>query len=248
MMIRRTLRALFISIVLMLLCVGVSTAQVSPVGDLRSLLEQKAVAPLHAAYPQWQDAVVTVNGIFTERSLEQMRPFQGQCDIVLDISCRSSNVPGTKQIMKVILQDREGNKRSFYFTAMVSAIAPRYVAVRDIQAKELLSPEMFRRVPLDIASCNARLITDLSAIAGYESKGTIKAGEPLRTWMVGPHPVFRKGAEVNMIYAAEDVVLRLKGRAVEDGYIGKQITCYRLNSSKRFKVKVIDERTVLIDK
>lgn len=215
-----------------------------PAGKLPvcSVIEEKTAQAFRDYFPQWRDAKIIVEGNFDKRKLELLTDVLPV--MISKVSIPEESIPSGKHIVKIELSTQP--TQSFFLQTKVMAIARRCVSIREISPQEALTPELFTLAPVNLTAYSDMLVSAPENVVGMESKTRIKKDEVIRAWMIRPRPVFRRGAEVTLVYREEQVELRFKGKAMEDGFVGKKVKCFRLNSVKSFSGIVIDEKTVLI--
>lgn len=224
---------------------ALSSAPARP--EICSRIEQAVVQAVRTGFPEWQNAVVSAQGKFSSQLLQSLADIAPTPAYRIEIIIPENSIPGQKLMVKVKLWTGEVTVRTFYVMTILTAIADRCIAARDIAVQEKMTADMIEERSVDLAVIPIDSITAPREVTGLEARTIIKKGEVLKAWMFQPRPLFRKGDEVVLVYRDGDLVLRLKGKAVEDGFPGKKVKCYRINSVKSFVGIVQNDGTVIID-
>ncbi len=152
----------------------------------------------------------------------------------------SQRTPTLKEVERVILRVQRNVPRASAELILKSGrrisvglnLLWRYsvvVATRDISVGERLSPDKVKLEERFLRSITPDYKIDVSKIANYESLKTIYRGQILRKSYLKLSPVVKRGDEVRITYRKGNIEITLKAKALENGYVGRQIRLKLLN-------------------
>ncbi|MFC1517676.1 flagellar basal body P-ring formation chaperone FlgA [Candidatus Margulisiibacteriota bacterium] len=212
-----------------------------------SKIDKTIASSLKKHFDQWRRARVEAKAFYNKYHLEFLKEISPKDLLEIKVHIPEDSIPAEKMVLKIELMLNQKSWKKFFLRCNIQAWEAVCVAEAVIEKRGILDQSNITLSKKDIAAFSERLYKNRINILGWEAKTKIKKGQIIRTWMVQPLPVFRHGDEINMIYRKEGVVLKFKGKALDDGYIGKKVKCYRLRSRKNFVGTVIERNTVLID-
>ena len=201
---------------------------------------------MQKSFSTWQKATITVTphyNRFQEADLQKL-PAADELDIKVDIA--KDKRPAAKLVLPLAIYSRDKLLAKLFLHLEISAIDKVCVAKKNIPSGEILGPQNIDIKEVDIAAVTEGLFKNIVNINGWEARTRIKEGQPIKEWMVQPVPLLRKGDDVTLIYQEEGIELRFPGKVSEQGYLGDEVRCYRLNSGRNFTGKIINKKTILV--
>lgn len=90
-------------------------------------------------------------------------------------------------------------------------------------------------------------LAEMKDVLGKRATLSINRGEILRTRMVEPPPLLRRGDRVMLLVESPEIKITTVGEVREEGRKGDRIKLFNLSSRKEVSGRVLDEHTVLVD-
>ncbi len=114
-----------------------------------------------------------------------------------------------------------------------------FVAKRNIQFNQLLSPDMFEYLELPVKRSDIDYVKNASEIQGKISTRFIRKGEILTYNMIKSPPLVKRGSIVH-VYATDGkgIIITTIGKALDDGFKNSIIRVMNVKSGKVFMAKV----------
>ena len=78
-------------------------------------------------------------------------------------------------------------------------------------------------------------------IRGYQLSTNIRANTPIKWNYLSKITLVKKGQLVDVFASGNGIYVTMKGKALEDGVEGGNVTVENLSSSKKFQAKVLNE-------
>ncbi|MBU0580026.1 MAG: flagellar basal body P-ring formation chaperone FlgA [Candidatus Margulisbacteria bacterium] len=210
-------------------------------------IEAKIIQTLNKHFTQWKDAEVVVVANYSNYQQNLLKQFPEGAAPEINIGIPGSINPTDKMIVTIEILLAGKSWQKFQTRCNIQAWDMVCVAKEDVPEREILSTKNILLTKADIADYSDQLFRKEKEIIGWESKTKIKKGYVILPWMIQPMPNFRQGEEIDIIYKNEGITLKFKGKALEDGFLGKKVKFYRSQSRKKFIGTVVDNKTVLIE-
>jgi flagella basal body P-ring formation protein FlgA len=190
-----------------------------------------------AKYPQWDKADVEVSIIKTGQGARELTGLTAKASFrVLD------NYAGFKPLGRVVfpleVKSANGTKK-INLAARVEVFRPVVVAVKAIRKGSALQAADLRLERRDVAMLPQSYFMEQYSLDGKEAKTSIPANATILSWMVGAPPLFHKGEKLELLVSAPGMMIKARGEALEDGYLGGMVKVRRLGERKIISGKVI---------
>ena len=92
-----------------------------------------------------------------------------------------------------------------------------------------------------------RIITKLESFSGMRTARYIPAGKIITKSSIEKIPAIRRGEIVSVVIENNNIKIKTKAKARQDGYINEIIKCQKLESHSFFKAKVVASNKVIIN-
>ena len=122
-------------------------------------------------------------------------------------------------------------EKNFSVRGHVEAITPVVVATKRLRYGDIISPDMIRLVPRDIAEID-NYITALEVVAGSYVKRSVAKGTAIDTEAIEQPPMIRRGEFVKIVINHNGLLLTATGIAKNNGRKNDMIRVKNSNSSK----------------
>lgn len=109
-----------------------------------------------------------------------------------------------------------------------------------------LKPSQLGSKPVDILKQYAGAVPINANIRGYQSSTNIRANTPIKWNYLSKVTLVKKGQLVDVFASGNGIYVTMKGKALEDGVEGGNVTVENLSSSKKFQAKVLNENSVKV--
>lgn len=149
--------------------------------------------------------------------------------------------------VRFALMDARGTRLGeWQYTVRCERWENAYVATRQINAGESLTPADFVEQKVDTLRLSQSIVPTGTALADYQMTQAMNAGQPLYWRNVSARPLVRKGQTVDVLARKGAMMITMKARALEDGAAGATIAVRNTTSRQDFSAQVINENTVQI--
>ena len=115
---------------------------------------------------------------------------------------------------------------------------------RRILPDEIITENDISLIDYQFSRSGAFSIFDVESIVGYQARRMLAKGRPVAQQSITPPIVIGKGEKVNIVYRNNGMELSTKGKALDEGYIGKEIKIVNLVSHKTV-VGVVKEKGIV---
>ena len=191
------------------------------------------------------------------------RGLGGDIDLEFDAGNPTLTLP-TNVSATVAIQQLSVDSRTRRFTATIVAPGDGPVEARTILYGAAFAmtdvPVVTRRVmpgeviaSADIGWASVRVdrigsnaLLDPAQLVGKTPRHPIRPNEPLRSGDLQTAVAIKKGSQVTVIYATENMMLTVLGRAMEDGAEGGVVRVMNTKSNRVIEATVVDARTVRV--
>jgi flagella basal body P-ring formation protein FlgA len=129
----------------------------------------------------------------------------------------------------------------------VQAITSLFIANRSIPKGTTITEADILIKKLDLYAKPYKVLLNLSSALGKEARWTIAKDTILTQTMITDTPDIRKLSEVALLYKKENLELKIKAIALDNGIIGDTIRVRCLYKNKIFKGEVIDSQHVKVN-
>lgn len=109
-----------------------------------------------------------------------------------------------------------------------------------------LNPSQLGSKPVDILKQYAGAVPVNANIRGYQLSTNIRANTPIKWNYLSKITLVKKGQLVDVFASGNGIYVTMKGKALEDGVEGGNVTVENLSSSKKFQAKVLNENSVKV--
>ena len=131
--------------------------------------------------------------------------------------------------------------------AEIEIIEDVLISSRPLNRKHVIGPEDLYMGKRNMVGQLGNFISDLDAAVGMRVKRALKANTPLTFEILEQNPVIQRGDLVQIITESSGFRISASGKALEKGYLGKQIQVMNTNSKKRVYGRVMNSETVKLD-
>jgi flagella basal body P-ring formation protein FlgA len=100
--------------------------------------------------------------------------------------------------------------------------------------------------PVDVLKQFAGAVPVNANIRGYQLSTNIRANTPIKWNYLSKVTLVKKGQLVDVFASGNGIYVTMKGKALEDGVEGGNVTVENLSSSKKFQAKVLNENSVKV--
>jgi flagella basal body P-ring formation protein FlgA len=100
--------------------------------------------------------------------------------------------------------------------------------------------------PVDVLKQFAGAVPVNANIRGYQLSTNIRANTPIKWNYLSKVTLVKKGQLVDVFASGNGIYVTMKGKALEDGVEGGNVTVEYLSSSKKFQAKVLNENSVKV--
>ena len=201
--------------------------------DIEKQMRAAVVGFIEEKFPEHAADDISVTFSYANQTFKTIEALYGELTFkVLEL------YPNYKPFGSVVIpiqvyQDGAAYKRLF-IKSKVEIYRPLVVATRKIKKLEVLNAADLTLKRIDIATSSKEYFTKKERLLGQQTKTIIREGKPIYSWMVRAVPWFSRNDEVNLTVKRGNVRVRVLGRALGDGYLGKQVKVRRLDSRKEF--------------
>lgn len=141
----------------------------------------------------------------------------------------------------------EGNKPwKIFVQANIAILEKVAVLSRPVVRGDVLSREMLRFESKDISRLGNRYVKDAEPLLGYRFKSPAGQGKLLAPRMLETPRMVRRGQTVTLLAEAGGIQVRMSGKALADGAMGKLIRVRNLGSKRIIEGEVIAKGTVKV--
>jgi flagellar basal body P-ring formation protein FlgA len=142
--------------------------------------------------------------------------------------------------------DREGAALELPIAMNLRALPMAVAVVRTMQRDELITARDVELRPVPIDDDAIAYYQDVADVIGMASRRSISSGRLLQAVDIAPPVVIRRGDLVEIQVVAEDVMVSVMGRAMEDGGDGDLIQLEQSDTRKRLIASVAGPGLALI--
>lgn len=207
--------------------------------DIVSKLKKKA----HDLYPMVSKSKIEVS-LLNRDMLTQLPEGASSVEFVIP---EGSNVVGRTILPLQILNRSNELIETKQLLSEVKVMYTFYKTNRLLKRGELLRASDLAPVELNVANYSDRQLLMLAEIVGKEAKTTIAKNTIVGDWMVREMPLIRQGEMVNLVFQENGLLLKAKGKALEDGLLGSYIRVQSsMKANKIIVGEVINEKSVKV--
>jgi flagella basal body P-ring formation protein FlgA len=120
------------------------------------------------------------------------------------------------------------------------------VPARQIGRDEVIAKRDIRWVKLPADRVDSLVVTQEEALVGQTPRYMLRAGDPVRAGDVHAPLLVAKGSLVTMVYQTANMVITVRGKAVQDGAKGETIRVMNIQSKRELDAVVSSADTVVI--
>lgn len=136
------------------------------------------------------------------------------------------------------------NTWTLYVPVKVSLFGNVVTATRPLSRGMVVHAEDLKLAEKDLTRIQASYFTDISQVAGKQVTRKVTMGKPITSAMVKAPLQVERGQRVNLIVASGKLVVRMTGKALEDGASGERIQVRNI-STKRVLEGVVMSATMV---
>jgi len=122
-----------------------------------------------------------------------------------------------------------------------------YKASKRIYKGDIIRESDIRSEVMDMHGKPKRSVFNRDDIVGQQADSVISKGTVITSWMVRPIPTILEGDKITVFLVGENLELKIKGIALDDGYLGESIRVKSdVHKKKTLKGEIIDSSTVKV--
>ncbi len=129
----------------------------------------------------------------------------------------------------------------------VEVYHPVVVTKRPISNKSILTEEDMALEIRPLSKLPQDIVLDIKSLIGKQLKTSLKAGTVLRTCYIEDPIIVKNNSLVEIIAKNEKLIVRTKGKALQNGRIGEMIKVQNLSSKKVIVGKVVSASEVEVN-
>jgi flagella basal body P-ring formation protein FlgA len=125
-------------------------------------------------------------------------------------------------------------------------LAEVWVPTRRIDSGEVLFPEDFESLEVDLTRNPKAVVADQEHFSRYELARAVYPGRPISWADLAPRAMVRKGELVDVVIREGALSISMRAMATGTGAMGDIVAVRNLQSKREFPAEVIDEKTVQV--
>jgi flagella basal body P-ring formation protein FlgA len=172
-------------------------------------------------YPEWIGYDIKIDLKYADKILEGLEEVDE--DAVLSVVEVYQDFKPLGNVIFPIEVLTKDETRRIFVRAKVEVFKNVVIALRSIKRGEVIQVEDLGMESRDIASIPQRYFDHIAQVADMEAKTSIPRNSTIFEWMIKEVPLVHRGDDVLIRVTAPDLRVKVKGRALEDGYLGKWI-------------------------
>ncbi len=185
-------------------------------------------------YPDWIGYDIKITFKYADKIFGSLRELEGEVDFsVIEVY---RDFKGVGNVIFPILVSGADGSRKIFVRARVEVFKNIVIARRRIKRGEEIAVEDLALESRDIAVLPQKYFEDIVYVANTETKTSIPKNSTIFEWMIKEIPLVHRGDEVALLITAPNLMVKAKGMALEDGYLGKKI---------KVKVRRKDSKNIL---
>lgn len=178
--------------------------------------------------PDWQGLEIRVTFKQGEKSVELIKAEPDNAQLVIADGYGTARAAG-ETLLPVTVKSSKGIKK-YFVRARISALKNIAVAARPIKRGATIMTGDLTMEARDVATMPRTFFTGTGKLVSSEAKTNILKDSVVLTWMVRPVPVIKANQETTILVMSKGLLVRTKGKALQDGYVGDSIRVQRLDS------------------
>ena len=181
-------------------------------------------------YPEWIGLDIEIEVKNIDRIAGLLNRFSDKADLEIIKTDRVARSVGNV-IFPIRVSEGEAAKKIFV-RARVAVLAKVVVAATTIRRRRIIEPDLVKLDLRDIARLPQNYFAKVAAVIGKESKTTIPKGSTIYEWMIKDSPLIRNGDKLMILVKGPSLLVKSRGRALMDGYLGQAIRVRAENSKE----------------
>lgn len=135
--------------------------------------------------------------------------------------------------------------KSLWATARIRAYKQAVVALKPLKSNRMIKSGEVKLSKVDVQETQDSFVS-VSDVAGMVVKRPIRAGEVIKKTYVKPERLVKRGDRVDVSVEGETLMIRSRGTATEDGFMGREIAV-RTASGREINGTVVGPGKVVVD-
>ena len=210
----------------------------NPEGELAYAIEDYVLTK----YPDWIGYDIKVTFKYADKILEGLGDLEGDVDFrVVEVYKDFKPIGNVIFPIEVI---SAGSTQKIFVRARVEVFKNIVVADRRIKRGGEIVVDDLTLETRDIAVLPQKYFEEIAQVANTEAKTTIPRNSTIFEWMIKEIPLVHRGDEVAILVTAPNMLLKTKGVALEDGYLGKKMKVKSKESKKTLEGSLISATVV----
>ncbi len=134
---------------------------------------------------------------------------------------------------------------------IVSVYIQKYVNVltarHSLPSGSVIQPSDVKLTRLDISRIRGGYFTDLSQTTNMVVRRALKSGKVISPNMLKPKRLIQRGDEILILAGTDNLTIRVKGKALMNGFLGQRIKVKNIHSKRIFQATVISNGLVKVN-
>ncbi len=134
---------------------------------------------------------------------------------------------------------------------IVSVYIQKYLNVitakHSMPSGSVIQPSDIKFTRLDVSRIRGGYFTDLSQMTNMVVRRSLKSGKVISPTMLKPKRLIQRGDEILILAGTENLTIRVKGKALMNGFLGQRIKVKNLHSKRIFQATVISNGLVKVN-
>lgn len=195
-----------------------------------------------AKHPEWAGLNIKVTLKFADKLIGDLRGMDDNASMSVMEGYENVNPVGSVILPVAVISGAETKK--MFVRAQVEVFKSVVAAADTIKRNETITAEQLKLMEKDIAMVPQKYYEKTEQLVGTEAKTNIPENSTLYDWMVREKPLVRRGDAVMLLVTSDNVMVKTKGTALTDGYLGKEVVVKRADVNKTLKGNLISKGEV----
>ncbi len=129
----------------------------------------------------------------------------------------------------------------------VKVFANVLLADEDINKHEAMEPNKFSLSLIDVTGRQTKYIQDVSKLNNQWATKNILLGTPLQKSFIADEPLVKRNQNLLVEYKKNNILIQVKGKSMNNGFLGDSILVLIENTKKPVKVRVMAKNRVEVE-
>ncbi len=132
---------------------------------------------------------------------------------------------------------------SVYIQKYLNVIAAKH----SLPAGSMIQPSDIKLTRKDVSRIRGGYFTDLSQMDNMVVRRALKSGKVISPTMLTPKRLVQRGDEILILAKTKHLTIRVKGKALMNGFLGQRIKVKNIHSKRIFQATVISNGLVRVN-